>query len=38
MMDFFFFFSENDFQLFLYSTGSIWKGCHEQNLTVGQME
>lgn len=37
-MDFFFFFPENYFQLFLYSMGPIWKGCHEQSLTVGQME
>lgn len=35
MMDFF---SENNFLLFLYYTEPIWKGRHEQNLTVGQME
>lgn len=32
------FFSVNDFQFFLNCTGPIWKCCHEQNLTVGQVE
>ena len=37
MMDLFFL-PEKDFQSFLHITGAIWKGCHEQKLTVEEME